>query len=132
MTRVTLDSNVYIAALQFRDSRLLHLARLGIIGADTSDAILDEVTGVLRDKFGWEGYRLHFARLELLKFLNRVEPTETIAVCDDRDDDRVLECAVAAGSDYIVTNDGDLLRLGEYRGIGILTPDQFLKRGQQA
>lgn len=84
MTGVTLDSNIYVAALQFRGSWPLNLARAGIIRVDTSAEILREVLSVLRDKFGWEGYRLHFARLELLKFANLVMPTETIAVCDVR------------------------------------------------
>jgi predicted nucleic acid-binding protein len=46
----------------------------------------------------------------------------------DPDDDRVLECAVTTGSDYIITNDKDLLRLKEYAGIRIVTPVQFLER----
>jgi predicted nucleic acid-binding protein len=80
--RVTLDSNIYIAALQFRGaaSRLLGMARAGMFRVDTSDAILSETIGVLRDKFHWEPYRLHFARIELLKFANRVHPTETLNV----------------------------------------------------
>ncbi len=41
-----------------------------------------------------------------------------------------LECAVAARSEYIVTWDKDLLQLGEYAGIRILTPVQFIERGR--
>jgi putative PIN family toxin of toxin-antitoxin system len=124
----TLDSNIYITALQFRDARLLGMARSGLLRIDTSDAILDETIGVLRDKFGWEGYRLHFARLELLKFVNRVQPNETISVAGDPDDNRILECAVVAGSDFIVTHDKDLLRLREYQGIEIVRLADFLRR----
>lgn len=38
---------------------------------------------------------------------------------EDPPDDRVLECAVSSGADYIVTGDKDLLRLGQYDA----TPD---------
>jgi uncharacterized protein len=44
----------------------------------------------------------------------------------DADDDRILECAVSAGSDYIVTGDSHLLRLGVYNGIRILNVSDFL------
>lgn len=69
MIRATLDSNIYVSALQFYGLgvRLLEIARAGGIRIDTSDPILDETIGVLRDKFGWAGYRLHFARAALLK-----------------------------------------------------------------
>jgi hypothetical protein len=36
-------------------SRLIGMARAGMIRFDTSDAILDESIGVLRDKFHWDG-----------------------------------------------------------------------------
>jgi hypothetical protein len=46
---------------------------------------------------------------------NRTTPSP---VTDD--DNRILECAVKAGSDVIITHDHDLLRLGEFRGIRIM------------
>jgi predicted nucleic acid-binding protein len=45
---------------------------------------------------------------------------------DDPDDNRVLECAVSAGSAYIVTGDKHLLRLGVYDSIRILRVSDFL------
>jgi hypothetical protein len=50
-----------------------------------------------------------------------VQPTGTLNVTDDPDDNRILECAVAAAPDYIVSNDDDLMRLQEYRGIRIVS-----------
>ena len=131
MISVTLDSNIYVSALQFGGIgvRLIGMARSGAIRMDISEAILAETIGVLRDKFGWDGYRLHFARLDLRKFAHIVVPTQTLNVTDDPDDNRILECAIAAGSDYIVTYDKDLLRLGEYAGIKIVRAVDFLQRG---
>jgi putative PIN family toxin of toxin-antitoxin system len=81
---------------------------------------------VLRDKFGWEGYRLRFGREALRKLARIVEPTETIAIADDPDDNRILECAVEAKSDFIITNDKDLLRLRSYAGIPIIRASDFI------
>ena len=40
----------------------------------------------------------------------------------DPDDNRVLECALKAGSDTLVTGDTDLLVMGSFRGITIQKP----------
>ncbi len=76
MISVTLDSNIYISALEFGGigARFLGMARAGMIRIDTSDAILDELVGVLRDKFGWDGYRLHFMRKQIEIMTNLVKP----------------------------------------------------------
>ena len=72
-----------------------------------------------------EDVRRAIARLR--GFAIVVEPRETIAVVDrDPADNRFLECAVAARADYIVTGDQDLLSLGAYRDIQILSPAAFL------
>ena len=126
----TLDSNIYISALEYGGigARLLMMARASIIRVDTSEDIIVETIGVLRDKYRWEGYRLHFAGIELRKLGNVVVPSQTLAITDDPDDNRILECAVTAGSDVIVTYDKDLLRLSEYAGIKIIRPMEFLHR----
>lgn len=59
---------------------------------------------------------------------NRVTPTRTLKVVDDPDDDRILECAVEAGSEFIVTNDKAILRLGEYGVIKIMRVVDFLQQ----
>jgi uncharacterized protein len=47
-------------------------------------------------------------------------------VTRDPSDDQVIACAVAAGVDYPVTGDDDMLVLGEHLGVRIVTPRQFL------
>jgi predicted nucleic acid-binding protein len=42
-----------------------------------------------------------------------------------------LECAVEAGSDFIISHDNDLLRLGSYAGIPIISPTDFLQLGTE-
>jgi uncharacterized protein len=59
----------------------------------------------------------------------RIDTSEAILrVADDPDDDRILECAIEAASDFTVTRDPDLLRLCEYEGVEIITPEKFLQR----
>jgi len=51
---------------------------------------------------------------------------ELDVIKEDPPDNRILECASTVGSDYIVTGDKDLLRLGSYASIRILSVSQFL------
>jgi predicted nucleic acid-binding protein len=47
-------------------------------------------------------------------------------VPQDPDDNRVIECAIKAGSDTIVTGDTDLLVVAVFQGITIVKPSDFL------
>jgi predicted nucleic acid-binding protein len=70
--------------------------------------------------------RLHFAREEIARLGNLVTPSLTLDVTVDPDDNRILECAVEAEAEFILTNDRHLLRLGNYTGIKIVRPHEFL------
>ena len=86
-----------------------------------------EVHRILRDKFRWPPEDLAEAATDLADFTVRVSPTQTIdAVPEDPDDNRVLECAVEARSQFIVTGDAALLRLGRYGGIQIVRVANFM------
>ena len=52
------------------------------------------------------------------------EPT---VVAISADDNKVVECAIESFSDYIITYDGHLLKLKEYKGIKIMKPEEILK-----
>jgi len=66
--------------------------------------------------------------LYLELFAEFVEPTETIAICRDPEDDHILSCALKAEVDFLVTGDKDLLALKSFRGIPIVKPREFLNR----
>lgn len=53
---------------------------------------------------------------------------ELSIVEDDPDDNRVIECAVEARAEAVVTGDEHLVRLGSYRGIVFLRPHEACSR----
>ncbi len=46
---------------------------------------------------------------------------------EDPEDDKILECAFDSGVDYIISGDSHLLDLKDFKGIEILSPDEFLE-----
>ena len=125
----TLDTSVYIRALHFGGPATVILghARARNIRIDISDAIVAETNRVLRDKFRWDGYSLQDAREKLLALGNHVSPTESLHVIqEDPDDDRILECATTAKSDFIVSEDKDLLRLEQFGNARIVSIRDFI------
>jgi len=106
---------------------VLALARAGVIEIYISPAIIDEIAGVLARKFGWSSSRIREATRAISDFTVLIHPTEPVSlVREDEADNRILECAVAAAADTIVTGDRHLLKLQRFRGIRITTPSEFL------
>jgi hypothetical protein len=107
------------------------MARDGVIRLDLSSSILEEVGGVLRDKFHWREEDIELAQREIASFANQVSPQERImAVREDPDDDRIIECSAAARSDYLITADKHLLELGSHCGTRIVKAAEFLALGR--
>ncbi len=91
--------------------------------------VLLELAEVLnREKF--DKYVTHDERMRFmvgfLKVAEMIETGETIAVCRDPKDDKLLELAVSGNADFLVTGDKDLLVLNPFRGVKIITPREFL------
>ena len=49
-------------------------------------------------------------------------------VCDDADDDKFLACALASGSNLVVSGDKHLLKVSGYQNIEVLKPRDFLDK----
>lgn len=132
---IILDTNVVISALLSAEgppAQIIEYWESGMIEVATSGPLLQELKRVL----GYERVKkyLEMSSEEINSLIHRwsttalyVEPeTELSVIKDDPDDNRVLECAAAAGAQYIVSGDDHLLNLGEYQGIEILPPAGFI------
>ena len=128
--RVVLDTNVIVSALNFpgNERMVLELALRGRFELFLSWFILGEVSGVLTRKFGWDQERVVRAISTLQNAATIIEPPRLTEVIEGgHADNRVLECAVAANADYLVTGDRrHLLPLAEHRGARIVNAPRFL------
>ena len=130
MLKVTADTNVLVSGLTFgrgKPFQLLQLALQEQINLTTSKEIIHETVSVLARKFGASAENVAEATAIIRAAARTVRPSvELNVIKEDPSDNRVLECAVSAGSDYIVTGDKDLLRLRQYAGIRIVSVSDFL------
>jgi uncharacterized protein len=82
---------------------------------------------VLSRKFGMSAELISEAKEIVAEAARVVTPAVQLDIIkEDPPDNRILECAVSAGSDYIVSGDKDLLRLGRHDSIWILRVADFL------
>jgi putative PIN family toxin of toxin-antitoxin system len=129
VNRVLIDTNVFISALVFGGKpaavfELIHALGIEIV---TSAELESELVETLTRKFGWSRARVHDARDMLLRDAYCADPSPLGRVVRDSGDDHILAAAVAAGADFIVTGDNDLLSLGTFQGIRIIRPSAFIQ-----
>jgi putative PIN family toxin of toxin-antitoxin system len=131
VTKAVLDTNVLISAVLFGGNprAILEAALSGAFELSVSEAIIQEFQGVLlRPQFGLDAQFVHNAVAELTSLAEWVVPEKHLqVVVADPSDDRVLDCAIAALAQYLVTGDGHLLRLQNCQGVAIVTPQRFLE-----
>ena len=129
MIIVTANTNVYASGPEFGRVPLAFLehGRAGAFRVAVSDPLLAELREVLCLKFAWSEEAVTAALSQLHDCSVHVHPTEILDVIqDDPDDNRILECAIAAQAAFIVSGDNHLLRLDHFRGIRILKVADFM------
>lgn len=127
---VVYDTNTLISALGFGGTPLEALLTAFGDGFQiaASEETLDEFSRVMEyDHLPFSDSEQTRYRVILAREARVVTPEELIEKIDrDPDDDKFLECAVAAGADYVVSGDQHLLDLDSFRGTDILDAADFL------
>ena len=131
--RIVLDTNVVLSVLLF-GGRLEFIRKAlkdGQLRLLFSEDTLEELVRVLHyPKFGLEDEEIDFLiYVEVLPYAEVVENVVEIdkEICRDKDDIKFLECAVSGKADYVVSGDDDLVSIGEFEGIKIITPAELKK-----
>lgn len=132
--RVTADINLIVSAALWGGNprRVVDSARDGFFELYTSPILLNELKDILgRAKFKKQFLQVGFTPEDLIgEFLGFAIVIEAVqiqsGVSRDPDNDAVLACALASESEIIVSGDNDLLELGGYKDIRILSATEFL------
>lgn len=126
-----MDANILISALIFggKPEEILFMASVGDIELILSPAILEEVKRNLIQKFNRSETETRILIKSIISVSKILVPKSKVKILKYLPDNKVLEAASEAQVDYIITGDKKhLLPLKEFKGIPIITPDQFLTR----
>jgi len=128
--RAVFDTNIYISAFVIPGGNAEEAymqAACGDFQLFTSVTILTETANILQTKFGWSDARV--ARL-----VGAISKTATVLKTEpllhdlaDEADNRILECAVLAAADFIVTGDKHILALDHYQSTQIVKLGEFVE-----
>lgn len=136
MVSAVFDTNVVVSGFLWRGApfEIVNAGRRGILRAYSSFLLLDELEKTLtyaKFQTRLKKYSLtpeeiksiyeSFAIMVPLRFISEV------IVRSDPSDDAVIQTALSAEAEYIVSGDVHLLSLHEYRFIRIVNPSDFLK-----
>ncbi|MDI6616702.1 MAG: putative toxin-antitoxin system toxin component, PIN family [Syntrophaceae bacterium] len=130
--KVILDTNVFISGIFFTGppAQILTAWKNQSLQIVLSSQILDEyqrVAGILSSRFPLIDIS---PIIDLVIIHGQFIDTQgcDISICEDPDDNKFLECAVAGACNTIVSGDKHLLRLAGHEGIAILSPRDFVTR----
>lgn len=129
--RVVIDTNVLISGTFFggHPGQIVEAAAQGYISVVATPEIVREYMDIAQEmvarkqgKLRLDAFQTFLSKLELV---NQVTP---VSVCRDPDDDKFLSCAIDGHALWIVSGDKDLLTIGSYQNIEIVTASEFYER----
>ena len=133
MLKVVYDTHVIVSAALKEESLPALLLSLGLEGKVrffVSLALVQEYQRVL------ERPRFKFGHKEIMEFMGKinpkaimVNPTKELDVLKvDKSDHRILECALKAQVDFIITGNKKHFPFEEFKGSKIVSPREFLSK----
>lgn len=127
MLKVVIDTNLLIDSEQdFYNypSRIIDAVIAGQVEAFANRATLRENHLIAGQKIQDPNYlnklRYFFEVVKPLEYSKKLS-----VVSEDSQDNKLVESALGAKADYLVTSDKHLLALGKYKGVRIVRPEEF-------
>lgn len=107
--KVVIDTNIYLSGLVFPDSKpaqILNLAKKNKFSVYCSPFIISEIRRNLASKFNYNNRVADIFIGEILKYVNIIIPEKkTSLIKAKKDDNFVLDCAIAAKADFLISGD---------------------------
>lgn len=130
--KIVLDTNVFISGIFFSGppSQILQAWKNKKLQIILSQDILDEYHRVA------ESLSSKYPKIDIFQIIalvtvygQFVDTKELdITICEDPDDNKFIECAIASDTKIIVSGDKHLLKITGYQGITVFKPLEFVDR----
>jgi len=128
-----LDTNVFISGIFWEGnfcSQVIDKWRKGEFDLISSEELIEELVKTLKC------FKIQLDEETIVNWRNIiignaiiVETSERLEIIkEDSDDNKFLETAIAGKADFIISQDNHLLKLREFHGIKIITPEEFCAR----
>jgi len=128
--KIVLDTNVFISGIFFGGppSQILQSWRKSQIKIVLTEQILEEYHRVGEELSAKYPSINIEPIIELFTVFGEFVETKGITetICEDPDDNKFIECAIACQSKLIVSGDKHLLQISGYKEIEVLKPRQFV------
>lgn len=134
MIRVVMDTNVIVSSLLIKEGNPALIFKMFLLG-EIKNSITPEILNEVKEVFERQKITNRISLVEKEFILKALEEfSEKInsglkveEIAEDPDDNKILECAVTAAVEYIISGDNHLLKRKEFRGIKIVSPAEFVK-----
>lgn len=129
--KIVLDTNVLISGVFFGGfpGKVLSSVVEKRITACATTEIIDEYEEIVQEMIERkQGHINKNILTPLIKTMEIIEAVSHVELSRDPDDDKFIGCAIDAHALYIVSGDKDLLVLGQYENIQIVTAKEFCEK----
>jgi len=129
--RVVFDTNIYISALAIPGGNAENAYLEAVHGTCelyTSVALLTETARVTQTKCDWAEDKVREAVQAISQMAAVLLPRPTLHLFADEPDNRILECAIAAQAEFVVSGDRHLLALKHHGDITMIPLADFLAK----
>ncbi len=124
--KIVIDTNVLINGFKDDHSyekKIIDAVITGEIEAYANKQTLQENKLIASQLINNEEYSKELDTL--FTQINWVVNRRQIRIVRDPEDNKILESAVEAGAEYLITSDNDLLGLTKYQNVNIVNPGEF-------
>lgn len=124
--KIVLDTNILIDGFKDEysfEKRIINAVINGEIEVFANKQTLRENKFIASQLINNTEYEIELNKL--FNKLNWVINRRKVNIVNDPEDNKILESAVEASADFLITNDNDLLKLNKYQNIKIATPAEF-------
>jgi putative PIN family toxin of toxin-antitoxin system len=128
--KIVIDTNNLISAFGWEGNSRILLQKV----IDGKYSIIMSNSQLLELKRTLKYPKFRFSESQINRFLsiihsiaNFIDVCNEVVISRDPDDNILLDTALVSGSNYIISGDKDLLSIGEYMKIRIMTVKNFLE-----